>query len=274
MEADIRAGRYLEHGEYEGNLYGTRIDSIRGVVASGKVCVLDVNPQVPSSSSLSCPSVSSTHTLLPLATPVWFLVFTFPATMARHPALFRFSGFLPPASFSSSPATCLSQDSGPRTPGTPSIHSQVPTLSLTHVKIWLPPLLCLQAVKVLRTAEFVPYVVFIEAPDFETLRAMNRAALESGVSTKQLTVRASDCLGWWNPEWSDFGQKFVHLKRGKDERGAQGPTSQTKLGTQDFSSRPTMCSREPVGDLWDRDGQGRLLDLDTALPQWIGFAKF
>ncbi|XP_074175616.1 MAGUK p55 subfamily member 2 isoform X5 [Rhinolophus sinicus] len=79
MEADIRAGRYLEHGEYEGNLYGTRIDSIRGVVAAGK------------------------------------------------------------------------------------------------------------AVKVLRTAEFVPYVVFIEAPDFETLRAMNRAALESGVSTKQLT---------------------------------------------------------------------------------------
>ncbi|XP_072636873.1 MAGUK p55 subfamily member 2 isoform X1 [Canis lupus baileyi] len=88
MEADIRAGRYLEHGEYEGNLYGTRIDSIRGVVAAGKVCVLDVNPQ---------------------------------------------------------------------------------------------------AVKVLRTAEFVPYVVFIEAPDFETLRAMNRAAVESGVSTKQLT---------------------------------------------------------------------------------------
>nr|XP_008010683.1 MAGUK p55 subfamily member 2 isoform X1 [Chlorocebus sabaeus] len=88
MEADIRAGRYLEHGEYEGNLYGTRIDSIRGVVTAGKVCVLDVNPQ---------------------------------------------------------------------------------------------------AVKVLRTAEFVPYVVFIEAPDFETLRAMNRAALESGVSTKQLT---------------------------------------------------------------------------------------
>nr|XP_012642121.1 MAGUK p55 subfamily member 2 isoform X3 [Microcebus murinus] len=91
MEADIRAGRYLEHGEYEGNLYGTRIDSIRGVVAAGKVCVLDVNPQ---------------------------------------------------------------------------------------------------AVKVLRTAEFVPYVVFIEAPDFETLRAMNRAALESGVSTKQLTQEA------------------------------------------------------------------------------------
>lgn len=45
-----------------------------------------------------------------------------------------------------------------------------------------------QAVKVLRTAEFVPYVVFIEAPDFETLKAMNKAALENGVATKQLTV--------------------------------------------------------------------------------------
>ncbi|NXJ17359.1 MPP2 protein, partial [Dicrurus megarhynchus] len=88
MEADIKAGRYLEHGEYEGNLYGTRIDSIRAVVEAGKMCILDVNPQ---------------------------------------------------------------------------------------------------AVKVLRTAEFVPYVVFIEAPGPERLRAMNRAALESGVATKQLT---------------------------------------------------------------------------------------
>ncbi|XP_041282377.1 MAGUK p55 subfamily member 2 isoform X2 [Onychostruthus taczanowskii] len=88
MEADIKAGRYLEHGEYEGNLYGTRIDSIRAVVDAGKMCILDVNPQ---------------------------------------------------------------------------------------------------AVKVLRTAEFVPFVVFIEAPGPERLRAMNRAALESGVATKQLT---------------------------------------------------------------------------------------
>ncbi|XP_039189023.1 MAGUK p55 subfamily member 2 isoform X1 [Crotalus tigris] len=88
MERDIKAGRYLEHGEYEGNLYGTKIDSIHEVVESGKMCILDVNPQ---------------------------------------------------------------------------------------------------AVKVLRTAEFVPYVVFIEAPNFETLRAMNKAALDSGVATKQLT---------------------------------------------------------------------------------------
>lgn len=65
MEADIRAGRYLEHGEYEGNLYGTRIDSIRGVVAAGKVCVLDVNPQVPPSRLSTLPSIPSGRSASP-----------------------------------------------------------------------------------------------------------------------------------------------------------------------------------------------------------------
>lgn len=88
MEADIKSGRFLEHGEYDGNLYGTKIDSIHEVVDSGKICILDVNPQ---------------------------------------------------------------------------------------------------ALKVLRTAEFLPYVVFIEAPNFEVLKEMNRSAIEAGVVTKQLT---------------------------------------------------------------------------------------
>ncbi|XP_034165304.1 MAGUK p55 subfamily member 2b isoform X2 [Pangasianodon hypophthalmus] len=88
MEADIKSGRFLEHGEYDGNLYGTKINSIHEVIESGKVCILDVNPQ---------------------------------------------------------------------------------------------------ALKVLRTAEFLPYVVFIEAPDFEVLKDMNRSAIEAGVVTKQLT---------------------------------------------------------------------------------------
>ncbi|XP_063815965.1 MAGUK p55 subfamily member 2 isoform X1 [Pseudophryne corroboree] len=88
MEQDIKAGRYLEHGEYEGNLYGTKISSIQEVVALGKMCVLDVNPQ---------------------------------------------------------------------------------------------------AVKVLRTAEFVPYVVFIGAPDFETLKSNNQGAVEAGLTAKELS---------------------------------------------------------------------------------------
>ena len=46
VESDIRAGKYLEHGDYEGNLYGTKVDSIRDVMRSGKMCILDVNPTV------------------------------------------------------------------------------------------------------------------------------------------------------------------------------------------------------------------------------------
>ncbi|XP_006008723.1 MAGUK p55 subfamily member 6b isoform X1 [Latimeria chalumnae] len=88
MEADIKAGRYLEHGEYEGNLYGTKIDSIHEVVRTGRTCILDVNPQ---------------------------------------------------------------------------------------------------ALKVLRTSEFMPYVVFIAAPELETLRAMHKAVIDAGITTKLLT---------------------------------------------------------------------------------------
>ncbi|XP_062848452.1 MAGUK p55 subfamily member 6a [Trichomycterus rosablanca] len=88
METDIKAGRYLEHGEYDGNLYGTNIDSIHEVVRAGRTCILDVNPQ---------------------------------------------------------------------------------------------------ALKVLRTAEFMPFVVFIAAPELDTLRAMHKAVVDAGITTKLLT---------------------------------------------------------------------------------------
>ncbi|XP_026855832.2 MAGUK p55 subfamily member 6a isoform X2 [Electrophorus electricus] len=89
METDIKAGRYLEHGEYDGNLYGTKIDSIHEVVRMGRTCILDVNPQ---------------------------------------------------------------------------------------------------ALKVLRTAEFMPFVVFIAAPELDTLRAMHKAVVDAGITTKLLTT--------------------------------------------------------------------------------------
>ncbi|KAM3613467.1 uncharacterized protein V6R79_000113 [Siganus canaliculatus] len=88
MEKDIRESRYLEHGEYDGNLYGTKIDSIHEVVDAGRTCILDVNPQ---------------------------------------------------------------------------------------------------ALKVLKTAEFMPFVVFIAAPELDTLRAMHKAVVDAGLTTKLLT---------------------------------------------------------------------------------------
>lgn len=43
MEEDILVGKYLEYGEYDGALYGTKLDSIREIIGSGKICVLDCN---------------------------------------------------------------------------------------------------------------------------------------------------------------------------------------------------------------------------------------
>lgn len=36
----------LEYGEYKGYLYGTSIDAVRTVLDEGKICVIDLEPQV------------------------------------------------------------------------------------------------------------------------------------------------------------------------------------------------------------------------------------
>lgn len=50
-------------------------------------------------------------------------------------------------------------------------------------------LFLVQALKVLKTAEFMPFVVFIAAPELDTLRAMHKAVVDAGLTTKLLTVR-------------------------------------------------------------------------------------
>ncbi|XP_058117237.1 protein PALS1 [Anopheles coustani] len=45
FESDILARKFVEHGEYEKAYYGTSLEAIRAVVASGKICVLNLHPQ-------------------------------------------------------------------------------------------------------------------------------------------------------------------------------------------------------------------------------------
>ncbi|EPY79733.1 membrane protein, palmitoylated 5 isoform 2-like protein [Camelus ferus] len=45
FEADIAAGKFIEHGEFEKNLYGTSIDAVRQVINSGKICLLSLRTQ-------------------------------------------------------------------------------------------------------------------------------------------------------------------------------------------------------------------------------------
>ena len=46
MEHDIRDHQFLECGEHNGQLYGTKLDSIRTIIRQGKMCVLDCSPNV------------------------------------------------------------------------------------------------------------------------------------------------------------------------------------------------------------------------------------
>lgn len=40
MEDDIVAGKFIEHGEFRGHLYGTSTDSVRTIINSGAVCIM------------------------------------------------------------------------------------------------------------------------------------------------------------------------------------------------------------------------------------------
>ncbi|XP_075890328.1 MAGUK p55 subfamily member 3-like [Nelusetta ayraudi] len=46
FEADIQNGKFIEFGEYNDNLYGTSLESIRRILAQNKSCVVDVQPEV------------------------------------------------------------------------------------------------------------------------------------------------------------------------------------------------------------------------------------
>jgi guanylate kinase len=43
MEREIAEGKFLEHSEVHGNLYGTSLDAIRTATADGKICLADVS---------------------------------------------------------------------------------------------------------------------------------------------------------------------------------------------------------------------------------------
>lgn len=46
MEGQIKANMYLEHGEYQGHLYGTNVQSIVAELQKGRTCILDVHPKI------------------------------------------------------------------------------------------------------------------------------------------------------------------------------------------------------------------------------------
>jgi len=45
MEEDVDAGKFIEYGEYKGNLYGTSSESVSSLVNAGYVCLLNPHYQ-------------------------------------------------------------------------------------------------------------------------------------------------------------------------------------------------------------------------------------
>lgn len=45
IEEDIQAGKFIEYGEYKGNLYGTSSDGVISLVNAGYVCLLNPHYQ-------------------------------------------------------------------------------------------------------------------------------------------------------------------------------------------------------------------------------------
>ncbi|KFQ22241.1 MAGUK p55 subfamily member 3, partial [Mesitornis unicolor] len=45
FEMDLQQNKFVEHGEYKENLYGTSLEAIRSVLAKKKVCLVDVVPE-------------------------------------------------------------------------------------------------------------------------------------------------------------------------------------------------------------------------------------
>ena len=46
FEQDVASSKFVEYGDYEGNLYGTSLDSIQAVIDESKICLLNLHAQV------------------------------------------------------------------------------------------------------------------------------------------------------------------------------------------------------------------------------------
>ncbi|XP_039596619.1 MAGUK p55 subfamily member 3 [Polypterus senegalus] len=45
FEGDVQNNKFVEHGEYKDNLYGTSLEAIRSVLTKNKLCLVDVQPE-------------------------------------------------------------------------------------------------------------------------------------------------------------------------------------------------------------------------------------
>lgn len=55
MEMDVAAGKFIEHGEFRGHLYGTSAESVKSIMNAGAVCIM--NPHYQAIKALRTPQL-------------------------------------------------------------------------------------------------------------------------------------------------------------------------------------------------------------------------
>ena len=46
MEKDVREGKFLDYGEFAGELYGIKFSTVRAIIKTGRICVFAISPNV------------------------------------------------------------------------------------------------------------------------------------------------------------------------------------------------------------------------------------
>ena len=64
MRAEIMRHKFIEFGKHQQHLYGIKSDSVLDVIQSGKMCIMDVHPQVCNTNCIQY--ISTTCTVEPL----------------------------------------------------------------------------------------------------------------------------------------------------------------------------------------------------------------
>lgn len=123
-----------------------------------------------------------------------------------------------------------------------------------------------QALKFLKTAEFMPFVVFIAAPELNTLRAMHKAVVDAGLTTKVLTVRREKLPGWaFLPLLGKLRdchvcvhhRKTIWRRRWTRAPGSAAPTATTLTwpsSTTTWTRLSTHCRTQSPDYSWSRSG--------------------
>lgn len=142
MRAEIMRHKFIEFGKHQQHLYGIKSDSVVDVIQSGKMCIMDVHPQVRD----------------------WCIyVAVYGGTVVKREIVQVSSALYAIHASADVSWGCCYED------------TMKVFLYRPYVVLW-PSLLPTQALKLLRTSQFRPLVIFVKAASPDGVRKLHTSA--------------------------------------------------------------------------------------------------